>query len=111
MVARTVPNIAFYVKRPFRVSLLQNYRGADNSLNLPVRKQANISVRMAWNSFGVLPYRKKENLMTTRVSMLLKSCASLISFRGTYIPGRAKDLSLPRYYTIEWESDGNICVC
>jgi len=31
----------------------------------------NVSVRMAWISFGALPYRKKK-LMTARVSMLLK---------------------------------------
>jgi len=35
----------------------------------------NVSVRMAWISFGALPCRKI-NLMTARVSMLLKSCAS-----------------------------------
>jgi len=35
----------------------------------------NISVRMAWISYGVLPCRKK-NLMTARVSMLLKSHSS-----------------------------------
>jgi len=33
----------------------------------------NVSVRMAWSSFGVLPYKKK---LTARVSMLLKSRAS-----------------------------------
>jgi len=33
-----------------------------------------VSVRMAWISFGTLPCRK-ENLMTARVFMLLKSCA------------------------------------
>jgi len=31
------------------------YRAADKSLARPGRKQANVSVRMAWNSFGVLP--------------------------------------------------------
>ena len=35
----------------------------------------NVSVRIAWISFGALPCRKK-NLMTSRVSMLLKSRAS-----------------------------------
>jgi len=34
-----------------------------------------VSIRMAWISFGALPCRKK-NLMTARISMLLKSCAS-----------------------------------
>jgi len=31
--------------------------------------------------------------MTARVSMLLKSRASLICFRARFLPGRAKDLS------------------
>jgi len=33
------------------------YRGADKSLARPGRKQANVSVRMAWISFGALPCR------------------------------------------------------
>ena len=37
----------------------------------------NVSVIMAWISFGALPCRKKRNLMTARDSMLLKSCTSL----------------------------------
>ena len=36
------------------------YRGADKSLARPGRKQANISLRMAWISFGVFPFRKKK---------------------------------------------------
>jgi len=36
----------------------------------------NVSVRMVCISFGALPCRKKKNLMTARVSMLLKSRAS-----------------------------------
>ena len=36
------------------------YRGADKSLARPGRKQANISVRIAWISFGALPCRKKK---------------------------------------------------
>ena len=36
------------------------YRGADKSLARPGRKQGNISVRMAWISFGALPWRKKK---------------------------------------------------
>ena len=34
--------------------------------------------------------------MTARVSMLLKSRASLTCFRACFLPGRAKDLSAPR---------------
>ena len=52
---------------------------------------------MAWISFGALPCRgkKKEDLMTARVSMLLKSRASLTCYRACFLPGRAKDLSAP----------------
>ena len=55
-------------------------QSADKSLARPERKQANVSVRMAWISFGALPCRKR-NLMTARVSILLKSPASLTCFR------------------------------
>ena len=36
------------------------YRDADKSLGQPVGKQANVSVRMAWISFGALPCREKK---------------------------------------------------
>ena len=36
------------------------YRGTDMSLAAPGKKQANVSARMAWMSFGALPCRKKE---------------------------------------------------
>ena len=39
----------------------------------------------------------KNKLMTARVSMLLKSRASLICFQVCFLPGRARDLSAPRY--------------
>ena len=74
----------------------QQYRGAVKSLARPARKQANVSVRMAWISFGALPCRKR-NLMTARFSMLLRSRASLTCFRACFLAGRAKDLSAPRY--------------
>ena len=72
------------------------YMDADKSLARPGRKQANVSVRMASISFGALPCRKRD-LMTARFSMLLKSRASLVCFRTCFLPGRAKDLSAPRY--------------
>jgi len=53
---------------------------------------------MAWISFGASPCRGGGDLMTARVSMLLKSCGSLTCFRACFLPGRAKDLSAPRYY-------------
>ena len=48
---------------------------------------------MEWISFGALPCRKR-NLMASRVSILLKS---LTCFRTCFLPGRAKNLSEPRY--------------
>ena len=41
------------------------------------------------------------NLMTVRVSMLLKSRESLTCFRACFLPGRAKDLSAPRYTQLD----------
>jgi len=38
------------------------YRGVDKSLARPRRKQANVSVRMVWMSFGALPCKKKKKL-------------------------------------------------
>ena len=51
---------------------------------------------MAWISFSALPCRKK-NLITARVSMMLKYRATLTWFRACFLLGRAKDLSAPRY--------------
>jgi hypothetical protein len=73
------------------------YRGADKSLTLPWKKQDNVSVRMVWISFGALlcgGWGGGGNLMTVRVSMLLKSRASLTCFRACFLPDRAKDLSV-----------------
>ena len=72
------------------------YIGVDKSLARPRRKQANVSVRMARISFGALPCKEK-NFMTACVSMLLKSRASLTSFRACFLPGRPRDLSASRY--------------
>ena len=85
------------------ISLYPLYRGADKSLAQPGRKQANVSVRIAWISFGALPYRKK-NLMTSCISMLLKSRASLTRFRSCFLSGQAKDLSAPRYVKLDGKS-------
>jgi len=72
------------------------YRSADKSLARPGRKQANVSVRMAWISFGALPCGGGD-LMTARVSMSLKSSVSLTCFRACFLPGRTNDFSAPRY--------------
>ena len=59
-----------------------------------------------WREFPSVPClagKKKKTLMTARVSMLLKSLASLKCFRACFLPGRAKDLSAPRYVPTEHE--------
>jgi len=71
------------------------YKGADKSLARPGRKQDNVSVRITWISFSALSCRKR-NLMTARVSILLKSRSSLTCFRACFLLGRAKDLSAPQ---------------
>jgi len=100
---KTTCKLVIYVARkfwraasfPFGTHIL--YRIADKSLAQPGRKQANVSVRMAWISFGALPCKKtKKNLMTALVSMLLKSRASPTCLRSCSLPGRAKDISAPR---------------
>jgi len=49
-----------------------------------------------WHEFLSAPcLAGKRNLMTARVSMLLKSRASLTCFRACFLPGWAKDLSAP----------------
>ena len=64
---------------------------------------------MAFISAPCLTVEKK-NLMTPHVSMLLKPRVSLTCFRACFFPGRAKDLSAPRYvhYNLkvhsEWSS-------
>jgi len=78
------------------------HMGADKSLARPGKKQANVSVRMAWISFGALPCRKKKTL-TARVSMLLNPRASLTCFRACFFPVRAEDLSSPRYSVSNWQ--------
>jgi len=43
------------------------------------------------------PARRKKNLKTARVSMLMKPGASLTCFRACFLPGRAKNSSAPLY--------------
>jgi len=74
---------------------MYSHRGADKSLARPWRKQANVSVE--WHEFPSAPWLAgKKNLMTARVSMLLKSRVSLTCFRACFLPGQAKDLSAPQ---------------
>jgi len=43
-----------------RYQVTAKHKGADKSLGRTGRKQANVSVRMAWISFGALPCRKRK---------------------------------------------------
>ena len=79
------------------------YRGADKSLARPGRKHASVSVIMAWNLLGALPCRKR-NLMTTGVSMLLKSRASLTCLLVCFLSGTAKDLSALRHNKTDYSA-------
>jgi len=80
-----VPNVSAAHDK-CRWTSMNQYTGADKSLSRPGRKQANVFVRVAWISFGALPCRKI-NVMTARVSMLLKSRASLTCFRACFLVG------------------------
>ena len=51
-----------------------------------------------WREFHSAPcLAGGEGLMTVRVSMLLKSRASLTWLRACFFPGRAKDVPVPRH--------------
>jgi len=84
------------------------YRGAAKSLARPGKRQANVYARMAWISFCALPC-SEEMLMSARVSMLMKSRASLTCYWASLLPGRAMDLSAPgiwtefHFFCIWWE--------
>ena len=69
------------------------YKCADKSLAQPGRKKADVSCQNGVNFLRRLGLQGgKKNLMTARVSMLLKSHPSLTCFRACFLPGRAKDL-------------------
>jgi len=73
-------------------------RGHWYVLSPTMKETAKVSVRMAWISFGAfLAGKQTWWRLTVRVSKLLKLRASLISSRLVSFPGRAKDLSAPRY--------------
>ena len=53
-----------------KLALLAVYRSAEKSLVRPGRKQANVSVRMAWISFCTFSCRKKELDDTSRLDVV-----------------------------------------
>ena len=84
--------------RPVRSQSLYrlSYRAHDQEGNKPM-------FLSEWGEYPFAPsLAGKKNLMTARVSMLLKSHASLTCFRACFLPGRAKDLSAPRYLFSYW---------
>ena len=86
------------------------HRGAEKSLARPGKKQANVSIRMAWISFGALPCRNR-NLMTARVSILLKSRASLTCSELVSFLVGLRTYQHPLYILDADMSLAYICVC
>ena len=74
-----------------------SYRGADKSLARPGRKQAHVSLRMVWISFGALPCKKNKTWWQLASRCCWNRARRLTCFRACFLPGRAKDLSAPRY--------------
>ena len=63
------------------------------------------------NFLRLLALQEKKNILTARVSILLKSCASLACFRACFLLGRTKDLSAPLYIgLIEWLTHNLHCL-
>ena len=69
------------------------YCGADKFLARQGTKQAKVSVRMAWISFRRLALQRGKKLDdSSRLDVVEITC-----FLACFLPGRAKDLSAPRY--------------
>jgi len=91
-----------------------SYRDADKSLARPGRKQVNVSVRMAWISLGTLPFRGGKKLDDSpRLHVVEIARGPCHTSRDCFLPGRAKDLSVPRYFPAKWHSadNRNLCQC
>ena len=86
------------------------HRGVDKSLARPGRNK--LVFLSEWREFPSAPcLAGKKKFLTARVSMLLKSRASLTCFRACFLPGRAKDLSAPRCILVESNcTKGCICI-
>jgi len=88
-----------YIEIPIGVWIQARYRGADKSLARPGRK--NLMFLSEWREFPLAScLAGKKTLMTARVSVLLKSRASMACSRACFLPGGAKDLSAP-WYNVE----------
>jgi len=111
------------------VNIMSTYtgvRGADKSLARPGRKQANVSVRMAWISFGALPCRKKKldnrsRLDVVEIAHVAWHVSELVSFlvglRTYQHPGtllqvlnlHCKKSSWLLWFYVNTEGSHNVC--
>ena len=68
---------------------------------------------MALICFGALPCRRKKNLMTARVSMLLKSRLSLTCFGACFLPGPVRSFcsTKPMFKCMVLQIDTDCVVC
>ena len=83
------------VKHTLGAKHVSIYRGADKSLARPGRKQANVSVRMAWISLCALPCRKKKLDYSSRLDVVeIARVPGMLS--SLFLAGRAKNLSASR---------------
>jgi len=88
-----------------------SYRGADKSLARQGMKKANVSVRMAWISFGALPCTKKKidnssRLDVVEVARFAWHASELVSFLvglRTYQHPGVYSHSLFTCFTVIWE--------
>ena len=90
------------------------YRGADKSLARAGRKQGNVSVGMAWISFGALPCKKKKLYHSSRfdvveIARVAWHASELVSFliglRTYQHPGRITVVSGVRKDAL-WQTSG-----
>ena len=80
------------------------YRGTDNSLARPGRKEAIVSVRMAWISFGALPCKEKKKLDDSSRLDVVEIARVTDMIPSLFLPGLAKDLSALRVIYVVWMS-------
>ena len=76
------------------------YRGTDKSLARPGRKQTNVSVRMAWISFGALPCKKKKKTWQLASRCCWNRARSWDASELVSFLVGVKDLSAPQYGAI-----------
>jgi len=99
-----------------QVRQVKYYRGADKSLAWPGRKQAYVSVRMAWISFGTLPCgggglydsSRLDVVEITRPWHASKLVSFLDGLRTYQHPGTCQTKGSPLYSRLEGGCDASI---